>query len=410
MKVANIKSHPEGNAYGRPTQTYDSELVFVGPGTPGGEYLRRYWHPVAVSKNVTTRPQEVRILGEDLILFRDGRGRPGLLLPRCAHRGTSLFYGKVDDEGIRCCYHGWQFDVQGRCIDQPCEPERGLHRDKVRQPWYPVEERYGLVFAYMGPPDKTPDLPRWDIFEDLPAEVKLFATDSSFSVGGDDSVKILPWNWLQDWENTLDPFHVQVLHSTFTATQFAKEMAVMPKVSYEMTEHGIRYTAYRQLPDGRELDRRSPAIFPNIISTPDVHLQAGLSTTMGWVVPVDDTHHRRFHVMRVPADSDPSVTRPRQMYTEQNRPKRWIDMTEEERQQWPSDWEAQCGQGPITLHSEEHLGTTDQGIAMLRRLMRKQIRLVQEGKDPIGVSFGDESPRVVGSGNFFRAAESEVEK
>jgi phenylpropionate dioxygenase-like ring-hydroxylating dioxygenase large terminal subunit len=392
-----------GNAYGRPAQTYDAELVEVGPGTPAGEYLRRYWHPVAVSEKVTTRPQNVRILGEDLILFRDGKGRPGLLLPRCAHRGTTLFYGKVEDDGIRCCYHGWKFDVQGRCIDQPCEPEGGAaHRDKVFQPWYPVQERYGFVYAYMGPPDKQPALPRWDILENLPPGEKLYATDSSFSVGGDDSIQVIPWNWLQDWENNMDHFHVHVLHSTFTGAQFAKEMAVLPQLAYEYTEQGMRYTAYRKLPDGRELDRKSPVIYPNIMSTPDVHMKSGLSTTMAWVVPVDDTHHRRFHVMRIPADSDPRVTRPRQMYTEQ-RPKAWINMTEQERQDWPSDWEAQSGQGAITLHSEEHLATTDQGIAMLRRLMRKQIRLVQEGGDPIGVSFdANAAPREVGSGNFFR--------
>lgn len=407
MKLATTNTDYEGNAYGRPVHTYDAELIEVGPRTAGGEYLRRYWHPIAVSEKVTTRPQNARVLGEDLILFRDGRGRLGLLISRCAHRGTSLFYGKVDDDGIRCCYHGWQFDVQGRCIDQPCEPKGGLHKDKVRQPWYPVEERYGLVFAYMGPPAKMPDLPRWDIFENLPDDEKLFATDSSFSVGGDDSVTVLPWNWLQDWENTLDPFHVQVLHSTFTAAQFAKEMAVMPKVVYEHTELGMRYVAHRDLPDGREMERRSPAIFPNIISTPDVHLKAGPNTTMGWVVPVDDTHHRRFHVMRVPADSDPYVTRPRQMYTEQ-RPKAWIDMTEMEHQQWPSDWEAQGGQGPITLHTEEHLATSDQGIAMLRRLMRKQIRLVQEGGDPIGVTFDADTPSEVGAGNYFRTLTAEA--
>lgn len=396
----------DGNAYGRPAQTHDAELTEVGPGTPCGEYLRRYWHPVGVSAEVGMRPQNVRILGEDLILFRDGKGRVGLLTPRCAHRGTSLYYGKVDDNGIRCCYHGWHFDVEGRCTDQPCEPQRGLHRDKVRQPWYPVQEQYGLVFAYMGPPEKKPVLPRWDVLENLQAGERLFATGSSFSVGGDDSIQVIPWNWLQDWENTLDPFHVQVLHSTFTGAQFAAEMAVLPEVTYAPTHHGIQYTAYRKLPDGRELDRQSPAIFPNMLSTPDVHLQPGPSTTMAWAVPVDDTHHRRFHVMRIPADSDPLVTRPRQMYTEE-RPKAWIDMTAEERQDWPSDWEAQHGQGPITLHSEEHLGTTDQGIAMLRRLMRKQIRVVQEGGDPIGVSFDPDQPPIkVGSGNFFRPSKA----
>ena len=103
-----------GTAYGRPRPTYDATLIEVGPGTPAGEMLRRYWHPVGVAADITTRPQKVRVLGEDLILFRDGEGRPGLLYPRCGHRGTTLYYGKVESSGIRCCYHGWLFEVEGR--------------------------------------------------------------------------------------------------------------------------------------------------------------------------------------------------------------------------------------------------------------------------------------------------------
>ena len=105
------------------------------------------------------------MLGEDLILFRDKTGRPGLVQARCAHRGTTLYYGKVEERGIRCCYHGWLFDVEGRCLEQPCEPEGGRFRDRVRQPWYPVQELYGLVFAYMGPPEKKPVLPRYDAWK-----------------------------------------------------------------------------------------------------------------------------------------------------------------------------------------------------------------------------------------------------
>jgi phenylpropionate dioxygenase-like ring-hydroxylating dioxygenase large terminal subunit len=395
------KMDGEGNAYERPEHAYDAELTEVGRGTPCGEFMRRYWEPVAVSTSVTTTPQNVRILGEDLILFRDGSGRPGLLTPRCAHRGTSLFYGKVNENGIRCCYHGWQFDVEGRCLDQPCEPDNGAaHRHRIRQPWYPVEEHYGLVFAYLGPLAKKPAFPRWDALEGLAPDETIFATDSSFSVGGDDSVKIQPWNWLQDWENSTDPWHVYILHTAFSGSQFAPEMVVRPQVQWEYTDLGLRYVAYRKLDDGRELDRISPMLFPNIISTPDVQLAPGPTTTMGWVVPVDDTHHRRFHSMKVPKDLK---GRPRQMYTE-TRPKPWIEMTEEERQAWPSDWEAQMSQGSITLHSAEHLATSDKGIAMLRRLLRQQIRLVKDGGDPIGVTFDpDKAFFKTGGGNFFRA-------
>jgi phenylpropionate dioxygenase-like ring-hydroxylating dioxygenase large terminal subunit len=122
--------------------------------------MRRYWQPIAVPAKVTTTPQEVRILGEALILFRNGQGRPGLVVPACAHRGAPLFFGNVEERGFRCCYHGWLFDVEGRCLDMPCEPGNGVRvRERIRQPWYLVQELYGLVFAYMGPPDKRPILP-----------------------------------------------------------------------------------------------------------------------------------------------------------------------------------------------------------------------------------------------------------
>jgi len=395
-------SNADGSAYGRKPETHDAILTEVGPGTPCGEFMRRYWHPIAVSTKVDAVPQRVRVLGEDLILFRDKKGRSGLLTPRCAHRGTSLFYGKVDENGIRCCYHGWQFDVEGRCIDQPCEPDNGAqYRDRIRQPWYPLEERYGLVFAYMGPPDKRPVLPRWDALEDLAPGETIFATDSSFSVGGDDSVQILPWNWLQDWENSTDPWHVYILHTSFSGSHFAPEMAVKPDVRWERTDLGIKYIAYRRLKDGRELDRVSPLLFPNLISTPDIDLAAGPTDTVGWVVPIDDTTHCRFHSMKV---AKGHKGRPRQMYIEK-RPKPWIDMNEAERQQWPSDWEAQSAQGPITLHSEEHLASSDRGIVMLRRLLKEQIRIVEEGGDPIGVTFDPAKAFFkTGGGNFYRKA------
>mgnify|MGYP003575763867 CR=1 FL=1 len=110
-----------GTAYGRSQPTYRNELAHVGAGTPMGELLRRYWHPVGLASDAGTTPRLVRALGEDLVLFRDGEGRAGLLYPRCAHRGTSLYYGKVEARGLRCCYHGWLYDFEGRCLVQPCD-------------------------------------------------------------------------------------------------------------------------------------------------------------------------------------------------------------------------------------------------------------------------------------------------
>lgn len=264
-----------GSAYDMEPSSYNALLTEVGRGKPCGELMRRYWQPVAIARDVVDIPQNVRVLGEDLILFRDKRGRPGLVHPRCAHRGTTLYYGKVEEQGIRCCYHGWLFDVEGHCLEQPCEPEMGLHRDRVRQPWYPVVDHYGLVFAYMGPPEKKPLLPRFDIFEDLAPGEHVIQEDSGLGSGGNGEHMIIPCNWLQHWENIMDPFHVAILHSAFSGTQFVKEMAVMPTGDWEYVPHGVRFTGIRQLDGGRTLRRITEVMFPNLRIVPSPVLRPG---------------------------------------------------------------------------------------------------------------------------------------
>ena len=240
-----------GTAYGRKPPSHKAELTEVGAGTPMGELLRRYWHPIGLAADATDTPRQVRVLGEDLILFRDKSGRPGLVHWRCAHRGASLYYGRVEEGGIRCCYHGWMFDVQGHCVDQPCEPENGARtRGRVRQPWYPVEERYGLVWAYLGPAEKKPVLPRYDCLEVLDEGETLEADDNSIGGGGP---RIVPCNWLQHYENVADPFHVPVLHGSFSGTQFVALMGQMPEVNFESTETGVMITSIRRLEDGLSL-------------------------------------------------------------------------------------------------------------------------------------------------------------
>ena len=399
MAAAPSARRLEGTAYGRASQHSNDLLTKVGPGEPCGEYMRRFWQPVLASQNVTNRPREVRILGEDLIIFRDGSGKPGLLYPRCMHRGTSLFWGHVEKDGLRCCYHGWKFDVEGNCIDQPCEPEGGLHKESARQPWYPVRERYGLVWAYMGPPDKLPVLPRFDCMEPLEAGEGYFAADNSMGSHGDPhGPEVVPYSWLHMNDNVMDPFHVQVLHSTFSVVQFVKEFEVMPTVDFEYIDTGVIYKAYRKLDDGREIDRVSTWMSPNIMSVPSVTMQPGRSNGLGFSVPVDDTHSRILMTMRL-KDSLMSAMRG----TGFSNMKKWSEMTVEERQDTPGDYEAQVGQGPISLHSEEHLATSDRGIAMQRRMLEREIRKVMEGGDPLGVTFDPAQEMVhVPSGNFFR--------
>ena len=396
MSERPVSASRDGSAYGRPQPHFNKTLVEVGPGTACGELMRRYWHPIAASGELRDLPRKVRILGEDLVLFRDRSGRPGLLYPRCMHRGTSLYYGRVEADGIRCCYHGWLFDTQGRCLDQPCEPDGGRHRDNARQPWYPVEERYGLVFAYLGPPQKRPVLPMYDNLENIAPGEKMWVSVGGFGSTGDGSLRVVPYSWLHMNDNVMDPFHVQVLHSTFSGIQFHKTHALMPKVEFFYADHGVCYSAVRELEDGKVIDRISSWLMPNIMSVPDIHFRIGQSSGVSWVVPVDDSHYIQAMVMKVPQES------PR--FGIQINGKSWGEMTEEEHQRFPGDFEAQAGQGPISLHSEEHLVTSDRGIMMQRRLLEQQMDSVARGGDPIGVTFDSSKALVkVRSGNFERA-------
>lgn len=382
-----------GTAYGRPAPTSRRELTEVGPGTPMGELLRRYWHPVGLAADATDTPRQVRVLGEDLILFRDKTGRPGLVHPHCAHRGASLYYGKVEERGIRCCYHGWLFDVQGRCVEQPCEPQGGRARDKVRQPWYPVEELYGLVWTYMGPPDRKPVLPRYECLEQL--EEGEFLETNANSIGGG-GPQIIPCNWLQHYENLVDPFHVVILHSSFSGTQFVEQMALMPQVNWEVQPHSVRTVSVRTMPDGKTFRRISEAGLPTLRVIPSPRVgRYGPVESLGWVLPIDDHHFRIYVVGRVREQGELAKMRSRL------NGKLWEELTEAEHQQFPGDYEAMVSQGAVARHSEEHLATTDRGIVMLRRLLQRQLEVVSEGGDPAGVFFDPEAPPVkFTAGNF----------
>ena len=368
-----------GTAYGRPPPSYRKDLTEVGAGAPMGELLRRYWHPVGLAAEASATPKQVRILGEDLILFRDGRGRAGLVHPRCAHRGASLYYGKVEDEGIRCCYHGWLWDAEGHCLEQPCEPGGGARRDKFRQPWYPVEERYGLVFAYLGPPSRRPVIPHYDCLEELGEGEFIEADDSSIGGGGP---AVIPCNWLQHWENVVDPFHVPVLHGSFSGAQFVKEMVVMPEVEFATTPRGVKVISTRPREDGKLHRRITEVVMPTLRVVPNPRVaRYGRVESIGWVLPIDDTSFRIYVAGRVTEKGELSKFRSKMAG------KFWWDLTEEEHRQYPGDYEAQTSQGRITHHSEEHLATSDKGIALLRRFLDQQLHQIAEGGDPACTAF-----------------------
>ncbi|MEM9561475.1 MAG: aromatic ring-hydroxylating dioxygenase subunit alpha [Actinomycetota bacterium] len=378
-----------GSAYGRGRPEPDNELTRVGPGTPMGELLRRAWQPVGLTPEPGSPPQAIRILGEDLVLYCDGSGRPGLVEPRCAHRGTTLYYGKVTDDGISCCYHGWTFaTADGRCIDAPMEPPATLAniRRTVVQPWYPCVDYHGLTFAWMGPPEARPPFPTWDVLEapsdDPDRPDAILADASGYGLGGG---TVLGCNWLQVFENVMDPYHVFVLHSTFSVQQFSDAMAVLPSVEWASTDTGVLTYQDRTLEDGSTYRRITECFLPNARIVPNV----GAGTpgegyrsggALGFVVPIDDTTTTMFSLLRCRTDDDGvAVFPPRATWGGRS----WDELTEAEHQAMPGDHEAQVGQGTITIHATEHLGHTDRGVQMVRRRLREQLRALAAG-EPLG--------------------------
>jgi nitrite reductase/ring-hydroxylating ferredoxin subunit len=225
------------------------------------------------------------------------RRRAGRLVwARCCHRGTTLYYGKVEERSIRCCYHGWLFVAEGRCLEQPCEPQGGVHKDTVRQPWYPVEERYGLVFAYMGPPGKKRVLPHYECLETLDEGEFIDADDSSIGCGGP---QIVSCNWLQHFENVVDPLHVVVVHGTHSGPQFSEMMARLPdELWFERAPLGVRASSARRLPDGRVVRGSAEVALPTLRVVPNPRAGAtgvdrfGRVESIGWTLPIDDAHFR----------------------------------------------------------------------------------------------------------------------
>ena len=215
----------------------DEELTHVGPGTPCGEWFRRFWLPVGVSEELKDLPKSIRILCEDLVLFRDRSGTVGLLELHCSHRGTSLEFGLIEEKGIRCCYHGWLFDVDGRILDTPGEPPDSTYKDRLCHGAYPFIEYKGLVFAYMGPPEKKPEFPIFDTYE-----------APGYSTGLWEPV-LYPCNWLQMMDNSLDSVHTVFLHARSSGTQFADALGETPEYDWRESPIGMFYVATRRVGD-----------------------------------------------------------------------------------------------------------------------------------------------------------------
>ena len=361
-----------GGYFHRHTPVEDAELTHVGPNTPCGEYLRRFWQPVCFSDDLRDLPIRVKLLGEELVAFRDLQGKAGLLELHCPHRGTSLEFGLIDKRGIRCCYHGWLFGNDGAILETPGEPEDSTLKDRLYHGAYPVEEAHGIVFAYLGPPNRRPPRPIYDSYG-----------RPGFRLGPGQKY-FYPCNWLQIMENAMDPVHTAFLHTIVSGTIFTDEFGLLPGLDFVETPIGMIYVATRRVGDN-VWARMVEAILPNLQQSPPiwetgrrVHPFNGPFMSR-WIVPLDDTNTMLIEFRHV---NESEFT-----------PEWWVDRNQmlpgqlaadsyEAGQRRPGDFEAQVSQRPIAIHGLEHLATTDRGITIFRKQLRLGIRDVQAGRDP----------------------------
>ncbi len=389
------------------TQEENDLLTRVGPGTPAGEMLRRYWQPIALAEELPEGgpPKPVRFFGEDLVLFRGDKGKVGLLDIHCSHRGADLSYGRVEDGGLRCIYHGWLYDVEGRCMDQPGEPEGGQSRGTILHKAYPCLEKAGLIFGYFGP-GNPPVLPAYEIFE-VPDEYRF-----AYKVYSE-------CNYLQGNEGNIDPRHLSFLHRFFdenlagggrpsryrtvsgsnvSPNQLCGEN-LAPPVELELENFGLRILTWRPVGENAYL-RVSNFVMPNLCAVPGETQGAGY--LVNWHVPIDDEHHWKFMIVfsrEAPLDQKKFTERYSagtlpEYRSARNRGNRYLQDREEQKTRsytglgssFPvHDLYATESQGPIQDRTQEHLVTSDKAIVAGRKQLLKAIQDVQEGRDPLHV-------------------------
>jgi 5,5'-dehydrodivanillate O-demethylase oxygenase subunit len=357
------------------SQQQNDRLTHVDPGTPMGNLLRRYWQPVGTAIELAEEPvRKVRLLGENLTLYRSERGEYGLIGERCPHRCLSMEYGIPDERGLRCAYHGWLFDATGRCLEQPFEDRTmaaNPYKDKIRIKAYPVEELGGLIFAYLGPPP-VPLVPRWDILvrNDLDKVIEIHR---------------LPCSWLQCMENAADPVHFEFLHAAFGNYQLKKlgrppamNAARHIKIEFDRFDYGImkRRLLEGESPDVDDWTTGHPLLFPNILA-----VGSASAPTLQFRIPVDDTHTVQFAYrtkLRKPG------AEPRSMSVKHS------NLFDQEGKIVADNVPAQdmigwVGQGPISDRTQEHLASSDKGVVLYRKMLIEQMERVERGEEPMAV-------------------------
>jgi 5,5'-dehydrodivanillate O-demethylase len=355
-------------------------LTEVGPGTAMGDLMRRYWQPVCALDELLESPfrtKELLILGEELVAFVDRSGRPGLLPRFCAHRRANLAYGIVEEDGLRCVYHGWKFDATGRCLEQPFEDTthpQDSYAEKCSLAGYPAQVMAGLVWAYMGPAP-APLLPRWGplVWENCVRDIGIVE---------------LPCSWLQCQENTLDPVHTEWLHN-YGGTYYRQlKNGEEPSLGHEPQHVKIGFNAFeygmikRRLTLGQSEDSEAwaqghPMVFPNILLSGNPY-----QNQMQFRVPMDNEHTRHFTVHTFQAA--PGTEAPVQEVV----PSREIAVRDEKGRYlsldvfFSQDYMVWASQGPVARRELEKLGESDRGVIMFRRMLLQQIELMQGGSEP----------------------------
>ena len=353
------------------TEQENERLSRVGPGTPMGNLMRRYWHPIATAPDIEREEVlSVRILGEDLVLYRTTTGELGLIQQRCAHRSASLAYGVPTEQGIRCPYHGWLYDAEGKCLDQPFDdydnPD-STFKDRIRVDAYPVQALGGLVWAYMGP-QPAPLLPRWDVV----------ARDGLNRQIG---ISYLPCSWLQCMENSLDPVHFEWLHANvmnYAARRIGEEPKMFParhrRIAFDRFQYGI-YKRRLLEDDDPETSpdwlTGHPILFPNTLD---------IGGSLQIRVPIDDTNTLHFvywTTVRQPEQPEkvevfdlPHQHEDGRLFTENV---------------LGTDMMAWVSQDRMTPRHLEHLGVSDRGVIMYRQALSDAIDAIERGEDAPGL-------------------------
>lgn len=387
------------------THEQNMRMTRVGADQPGGKLLRRYWQPVALIEELEDqRPvRPVKLLGQDFVLFRDEQGRYGLLDRDCPHRGADLAFGRPEDGGLRCPFHGWLFDVKGNCLQTPAEPENSRLCQRIKQKSYPVELRSGILFAYIGE-GEPPAFPDLDCF--IAPDSHVFAFKGHIAC-----------NWLQALEVGIDPAHASFLHRFFEdeeadanyGRQFRANSAdsdmpmtkvlrefERPTIEVERTPYGMRLTALREISDTSTHVRVTNLLFPQAFNIP---LSSEMTITQ-WHVPVDDVNCYWFAIFTsfsTPVDKQQMRAQRLELYElpdyipRQNKANNYgFNPYEQKTQTYTGmgfdinvhDQWAVESQGAIQDRTREHLGSTDKAIINYRSMLMKAIEQAETGSEP----------------------------